>query len=196
VPSADVVAVRRPLVVAAAVAIVALLVVGAPWWLVAVLAACAIVGGRRRTVESVSADEVPVTADLMAACMSAGAGVGTALSASLVVAGPWLSSRGEPVVAALQSGALPEEAWQTWLSDARLAPIARTCVRTAGSGAAAAAELTRVAARLRAHQRMTRQQRVAKASIWIVLPLGTCFLPAFVAVGVVPLVVSLLAGLR
>jgi hypothetical protein len=196
VPADEAVGVRRPLGVAAAAAILALLVVGAPWWLVAALAACAVVGGRRRAVESVAADEVPMTADLMAACMSAGAGVATALSASLVVAGPWLRSRGEPVVAALQSGALPEEAWHPWLSEARLAPIARTCMRTAGSGAAAAAELTRVAARLRAHQRMTRQQRVAKASIWIVLPLGTCFLPAFVAVGVVPLVVSLVSGLR
>lgn len=190
------VAVRRPLIAAAAVAIVALLVVGAPWWLVGALTLCAVVGGRARTVESMSADEVPVTADLMAACLSAGAGIGDALAASLVVAGPWLHARGEPVVTALRAGEQPGEAWQPWLSDARLAPIARTCMRTAGSGAAAATELTRVAARLRAGQRTSRQQRVARASIWIVLPLGTCFLPAFVAVGVVPLVISLVTQLH
>jgi len=189
-------AVRRPLVAAAVVAILASAAVGMPWWLVATLAVFAVAGGRARTVESVSADELPVTADLMAACLSAGAGVGDALAASLVAAGPWLQSRGEPVVVALCSGEQPDAAWQSWLSDPRLAPIARTCMRTAGSGAAAASELARVAARLRAGQRTSRQQRVAKASIWIVLPLGTCFLPAFVAVGVVPLVVSLVARLH
>ena len=189
-------AVRRPLVAAVVVAILASVAVGMPWWLVAALAVFAVAGGRARTVESVSADELPVTADLMAACLSGGAGVGDALAASLVAVGPWLQSRGEPVVVALRSGEQPDSAWQSWMSDPRLAPIARTCMRTAGSGAAAASELTRVAARLRAGQRTARQQRVARASIWIVLPLGTCFLPAFVAVGVVPLVVSLVARLH
>lgn len=188
--------VRGPLVVAAAMGIVALLVVGAPWWLAAALTVGAVVGGRARQPQTVSLDEIPMTADLMAACLCAGAGVGEALAASLTAAGPLLQGRGEPVVAALRAGELPEEAWRSWLSDRRLAPIARTCMRTAGSGAAAAAELTRVAARLRAGQRTSREQRVARASVWIVLPLGACFLPAFVAVGVVPLVVSLVAGLH
>lgn len=195
-PALPPVAVRRPLIAAAVLAILALLIIGAPWWLVAALTLFAVVGGRAREGDPASADEVPVTADLMAACLSAGAGVGDALAASLVAAGPWLQVRGEPVVVALRAGEQPDEAWRSWLSDPRLAPIARTCMRTAGSGAAAAKELTRVAARLRAAQRTARQQRVARASIWIVLPLGTCFLPAFVAVGVVPLVVSLVARLH
>lgn len=190
------VGVRRPVAIAAVAAVGALVFVGAPWWFVAMLCVGAAVGGRARGPESTSPDEVPVTADLMAACLYAGAGVADALAASLVAAGPWLRTRSEPVVAALRAGELADEAWRPWLSDARLAPIARTCVRTAGSGAAAAAELTRVAARLRAGQRAMRQQRVARASIWIVLPLGTCFLPAFVAVGVVPLVLSLVSRLN
>lgn len=188
--------VRRSVISAAALGIVALVVVGAPWWLVAALTLGAVVGGRVERPESVSLDEIPMTADLMAACLCAGAGVGEALAASLVAAGPALRARGEPVALALRAGEQPEEAWRSWLSDRRLAPIARTCTRTAGSGAAAAAELTRVAARLRAGQRSSREQRVARASVWIVLPLGTCFLPAFVAVGVVPLVVSLVARLH
>lgn len=188
--------VRRPFMAAAAVGIGALLVVGAPWWLVAALVLCGVWGARSRRPDVVSSDEVPVTADLMAACLHAGAGVGDALAASLVAAGPWVRASGERVVAALRAGEQPEEAWRPWLDDSRLAPIARTCIRTAGSGATAAAELARVAARLRVGHRMSRQQRVARASVWIVLPLGTCFLPAFVAVGVVPLVVSLVAELH
>ena len=188
--------VRRPLAMAAVAAIAALVLVGTPWWIAGVLAAGAVVGARARRVESTAPDELPVTADLMAACMFAGAGVSDALAAALCAAGPWLRAQGDPVVFALRAGERPEDAWAHWLTDVRLAPIARTCMRTAGSGAAAASELTRVAARLRTAQRASRQQRVARASVWIVLPLGTCFLPAFVAVGVVPLVVSLVSRLH
>jgi len=183
---------RRPVVMLAVVAIVALPLVGGSWWLAAILAAGAVVGGRARTTDAPAPDEVSLTADLMAACLAAGAAVADALSAALVAAGPWLRARGEPVVVALRSGAPAAEAWRDWLADDRLAPVARTCARTAGSGAAAAAELVRVAARMRAARRTQSQQRVARAAIWIVLPLGGCFLPAFVAVGVVPLVISLL----
>jgi pilus assembly protein TadC len=181
---------------AAAVAIAALPLAGGPWWLAALLAILAGAGARAKTVEAPGQDEIPVTADLMAACLSAGAGLADALAASLVAAGPWLRPRGEPVVASLRAGELPETAWREWLADARLAPMARACMRSAGSGAAVAAELTRLASRLRAAQRAQRQQRVARASVWIVLPLGTCFLPAFVAVGVVPLVISLVERLH
>lgn len=178
--------------IVAAVAIVALVVVGGPWWLVVVLAGGAVAGGRMRTVEAPASDEIPLAADLMAACLAAGSSLVDALSAALAATGPWLSARGEPVVAALRSGANAAEAWSDWLSDDWLAPVARTCVRTAGSGAATAAELTRVAARMRAARRTQSHQRVARAAVWVVLPLGVCFLPAFVVVGVVPLVISLL----
>lgn len=183
---------RRPVVVLAGVAIAALVVVGGSWWLAALLAVGAVVGSRARRTDAPAADEVSLTADLMAACLAAGAVTPDALSAALVAAGPWLRARGEPVLAGLRSGAPAAEAWSDWLGDDRLAPVARTCVRTAGSGAAAATELVRVAARMRASRRTQSQQRVARAAIWIVLPLGGCFLPAFVAVGVVPLVISLL----
>jgi pilus assembly protein TadC len=165
-------------------------------WMATLLAGGAVVGSRARATDAPAADEVSLTADLMACCLAAGASVADALSAALVAAGPWLRTRGEPVVAELRGGAPASEAWSVWLTDQRLAPVARTCVRTAGSGAAAAAELVRVAARMRAARRTESQQRVARAAVWIVLPLGGCFLPAFVAVGVVPLVISLLERLH
>jgi pilus assembly protein TadC len=195
-PDREAPALRRPVVVLAVVAIVALVAAGGSWWLAAVLAVGALVGSRARATDAPAPDEVSLTADLMAACLAAGAAVPDALAAALVGAGPWLRARGEPVVAGLRSGAPASEAWSDWLRDERLAPVARTCVRTAGSGAAAAAELVRVAARMRSVRRTQSQQRVARAAVWIVLPLGGCFLPAFVAVGVVPLVISLLERLQ
>ena len=191
-----VVGLRKRVVVMAAIAIAGLLAVGGPGWLVLLLVVAAVVGARARAVEHATPDEIPMTADLMAACLTAGAGIGDALAAALVAAGPWLRARGEPVAAALHAGAPAVEAWAGWLTEEQLAPIARTAVRTAGSGAAAAGELVRVAARLRAGVRAQRQQRVARAAVWIVFPLGLCFLPAFVAVGVVPLVASLVEHLH
>jgi len=190
------VALRRPIAVAAALSVVGFLLIGGPWWLAAILALMGCAGSRARTVPGPGPDEVAVTADLMAACLNAGAPIADALAAALVAAGPWLRARGEPVVASLRSGSPPDGAWQDWLDDLRLAPLARTCIRTSGSGAGAAAELIRVAARMRAAAQAARQHRVARASIWIVLPLGSCFLPAFVAVGVVPLVISLIERLH
>jgi Flp pilus assembly protein TadB len=192
----SVVQLRRPVVLLAAGAVLALLVVGGSPWIVLLLAGATVVGGRVRPVDRASPDEIPMTADLMAACLTAGAGIADALSAALAAAGPWLRTRGAPVVGALRAGSPAEEAWADWLTDDQLAPIARTSMRTSGSGAAAASELVRVAARLRAAVRAQRQQRVARAAVWIVFPLGLCFLPAFVAVGVVPLVVSLVEQLR
>lgn len=188
--------VRGPVLVAAVVAIAALPLAGAPWWMAAGLALAAVAGARAKVVDAPGLDEIPVTADLMAACLSAGAGLADALAASLVAAGPWLRVRGDDVVASLRAGDPPEAAWGGWLAEGRLAPMARACMRSSGSGSAVAAELTRLAGRLRAGQRAERQQRAARASVWIVLPLGTCFLPAFVAVGVVPLVISLVERLH
>ena len=97
------------------------------------------------------------------------------------------------VVSALRVGVPPQDAWsQVAGLSAAMAATARVCARGMGSGSAIAAELNGVAARERRRRRTARQQRINRASVWAVLPLGLCFLPAFVLVGVVPLVVGLL----
>jgi len=70
------------------------------------------------------------------------------------------------------------------------AAVGRLCSRAAVTGAAVAAELHRVAAAQRTALDTSRRRRLQRASVWLVLPLGLCFLPAFVLVGVVPLVVG------
>jgi len=189
-------ALRRPIALAAGLAVVAAVVVGLSLWLIGLLAVASVVGARMRSKPSPRPDELALAADLMAACLSAGAATADALAAATVPAGTWLRQRSATVVDELRQGAPPEQAWASWLAAEELAPVARACVRTAGSGAAVAAELTRVAARMRSRERTTVEQRVARASVWVVLPLGLWFLPAFVAVGVVPLVLGLLRSLH
>jgi len=140
--------------------------------------------------------EVPLVADLIAGCLAAGAALPDALLAAGSAADDALRGCCVAVADALRSGAPAEEAWQPWLAIPTLAPVARTLVRTTVTGAAAAADLERTAARLRAQRRAGAQHRVRRASVWLVVPLGLGFLPAFVLVAVVPLVVGLVPALR
>jgi Flp pilus assembly protein TadB len=150
----------------------------------------------RLSAPLVNPDDVPVVVDLVAGCLSAGASLPDALDAASVAAETALRDACTVVATALRSGAPPEEAWRTWLADPWLAPVARTAVRTSQTGAAAAADLSRTSTRLRARRRAAAQHRVRQASVWLVVPLGLCFLPAFVLVAVVPLVVGLVPSLR
>jgi Flp pilus assembly protein TadB len=147
-------------------------------------------------VTRVDPDDVAVVVDLVAGCLAAGASLPDALDAAAVAAGETMRADCHAVAAALRSGVPPDEAWRAWLTDPWLAPVARTAVRTSQTGAAAAEDLRRTATRLRAKRRAAAQHRVRRASVWLVVPLGLCFLPAFVLVAVVPLVVGLVPSLR
>ncbi len=184
--------VRTRLSAAAAVGVVAALVAGAPGWFVLLAVAAPLVAvGRRRPPDR---PELPLVLDLLASCLHAGAPWPDALTAAAVGAGPELRRMLVEVAAELRDSGEVAAAWQPWQDVPDLAPVARCCCRTGRSGAAVAAELRRLAARLRTRRRGEMQQRAARAGTWVVLPLGLCFLPAFVLVGVVPLAWGLLRG--
>ena len=191
---------RSPLrfALAAAVMIVAVVVIGGPVGLGAGLIGAGVVAVARpgSPVSQVSPDDVPVVADLVAGCLAAGAWLADALDAAAIAAADVMRDSCREVASALRSGVPPDEAWRGWLADPWLAPIARTAVRTTQSGAAAAADLRRTSARLRTRRRAAAQHRVRQASVWLVVPLGLCFLPAFVLVAAVPLVIGLVPSLR
>jgi pilus assembly protein TadC len=134
---------------------------------------------------------VPRVADLVAACLAAGATLSDALRAA-AESSPAAADVCRPVAEKLAAGAAPREAWRTWLDRADLASIARACVRAADSGAATAHELRRAGDRARARRRADLARRAHRAAVWAVLPLGVCFLPAFVLVGIVPFALGLL----
>lgn len=92
-------------------------------------------------------------------------------------------------------GAPPEDAWSGALQDPTWAPIARAVIRAHHSGAALTDVLNRVASELRRDLRTKTEAAAARASVKAVLPLGLCFLPAFLLVGVVPVVAGFTASL-
>ena len=133
--------------------------------------------------------------DLIAACLDAGVPLPAALDAGSMVAGEATAGALASMAAALRRGAAAG-AWPLGEGDQRLAAVVRICARVATTGASVAEDLRRLAAQLRRAHQSERRQRAQRASVWVVLPLGLCFLPAFLLLTVVPVVVALLPALR
>jgi hypothetical protein len=134
------------------------------------------------------ARQIPAALDLLAACLSAGAAPAQALAA---VGGAFDGEIGATLsaVARLTTlGAPIETAWSAPLRDRRWAPIARAVIRAHYSGAALTDVLAHQAVDRRRALRADAEAAAQRAGVRAVMPLGVCFLPAFVLVGVVPVV--------
>ena len=189
-------ALRTRFVLGAVVAVAAAVVMGMPLWVPAAGLAALLAGGWRRSRRAEPRGDVPLVADLMASCLAAGVGMPAAIRAARSAAGPAVAPLLDEVAGRLERGGSDAQAWAPWLADPELAALGRTCLRTSRTGAAAAPEITRAAERLRMRGNAEAQRRIARAGVWVVLPLGLCFLPAFVLVGVVPVAVGLLQHLH
>ncbi|MEQ7007640.1 type II secretion system F family protein [Actinopolymorpha sp. B17G11] len=76
-----------------------------------------------------------------------------------------------------------------------LASFGRAMVRVWDSGAPLAVTLERLAADARRTRRARAEQKARAVGVRSAVPLALCFLPAFVLVGVVPLVAGAVSGL-
>jgi pilus assembly protein TadC len=72
------------------------------------------------------------------------------------------------------------------------ARLIAAAVRTSASGAALAGALGRLADDLRADRAVSAESAARRAGVFIVLPLGLCFLPAFILAGLTPVVVAVI----
>ncbi len=73
-------------------------------------------------------------------------------------------------------------------------PLARLLERAEVSGLPAAGPVARLAAQARADWARTTTVRARRAAVMVTAPVGLCFLPAFIAVGVLPVVIGLAGG--
>jgi pilus assembly protein TadC len=136
--------------------------------------------------------DLPLGADLLAAALCGGAPVDHAVEAVADALGGPLGERLARVARSLHLGAEPAEAWSQ-LSDVPGAKrIVRAAVRSSSSGGALAAAFLRIAGELRDSRQVAVESAAQRAGVLIVLPLGLCFLPAFVLAGLVPVVVAVL----
>jgi len=137
---------------------------------------------------------LPLAADLLAACIAAGA-------SPVVAAQAVGEALGGPVGDALARGAAecrlggePGDAWRRLASMPGAAALARLLERAGVSGLPAAGPVARLAAEARADWTRAATERARKAAVMVTAPVGLCFLPAFIAVGVAPVVIGLAGG--
>lgn len=145
---------------------------------------------RRRRRARLIAD-LPVVVDLLAACLRGGAPWHEAVTAVADSVGGPLGDELQAVSVRIRLGADPAEAWLALAEEPMLAPLARTAVRAASTGAALAPTLSRLARDQRRIARSAAAARARAAGIRALAPLGLCFLPAFVLLGVVPAVAGI-----
>jgi pilus assembly protein TadC len=142
----------------------------------------------RRTDDAV---EVAAAWVELAVCLEAGLPVAVAVAAAAEpLRGP-TGSVLRRVAGLLELGADPAEAWRAAVDDPAAAPFARAAARSAATGAALARTARAESARVRAALSDTAEARAQRAGVLIAAPLGLCFLPAFLLLGIAPVVIGL-----
>lgn len=146
-------------------------------------------GDGRRELRAAVVRDLPGACDLLAVCLAAGLPVGGALAAvGEADAGP-VGDQLRRVAALYRLGAEPRRAWGEVPEE--LAGLGRALVRAGESGASVVPALRSLAADGRAGARNEAEAAVRRAGVWVLAPLGACFLPAFLCLGVVPLVLGI-----
>ncbi|MCW3843603.1 type II secretion system F family protein [Micromonospora yasonensis] len=138
------------------------------------------------------AGDLPLAADLLAAALRAGAPVDRSVLAVAEALGGPLAERLGRVGRTLELGGTAAEAWTHLHPVSGAERLAGAAIRSSDSGAALAGALTRLADDLRADRATAAEAAARRAGVLIVLPLGLCFLPAFILAGLVPVIVAVL----
>ncbi|MGW7078685.1 type II secretion system F family protein [Streptomyces sp. NPDC054866] len=142
-----------------------------------------------------AARQLPLAADLLAACVAAGAGpVVAAQAVGEALKGPVGERLGQGA-AEVRLGGEPSDAWRRLGAIPGAGALARLLERAGDSGAPAAEPVARLAADCRAERGRTATAAARRAGVLMTAPVGLCFLPAFIAVGVLPVVIGLAGGL-
>ena len=148
---------------------------------------------KQRAREQRLASELPFALDLVAAALRAGAPPDAAAGWAAEATGGVVGEHLRRVEHTLRSGGPAAAAWAE-LGGGVSARVARAAARSGHSGAALAGALRRVADDLRADAVQAAEARARMAGVLVVLPLGLCFLPAFVLSGLVPVIVAVVGG--
>lgn len=149
---------------------------------------------RRRRSESDSL-RLAVSWDLLAAALRSGMSVSAAVRVAADSAPAAASDVLSTTADLLALGADSVEAWRQAGAYPDTAELARTACRTARSGTALATAVAELAEGMRAGARDAARERAQRAGVLLTGPLGLCFLPAFLCLGVIPVVIGLASRL-
>lgn len=134
---------------------------------------------------------VPLLLDLLGTSLDAGLTVQGALRVVAGVAGQEVQESLLRVVAGLEIGASWDNSWDGNLKHPDVVRIHEALSFAALTGAAAAPLLYAEARHSRMAAGRAAEKRAAALGVKLVLPLGLCSLPAFIALGIVPVVLAM-----
>lgn len=129
--------------------------------------------------------------EVLAVCLDCGLPVTAGIEAAGALVPGSTGRRLRAVSGRLRLGADPRQAWAALGADPDLAVFARAAGRSAGTGSALASVARTQAARIRSELVDRAQEQAQRAAVRITAPLGLCFLPAFLVLGVAPIVIGL-----
>lgn len=139
--------------------------------------------------------ELPHLVDLFAATLRAGAAPGDGLAVVCAALPGAAADRLGSISARLALGIDPVQVWESLGGDPDLAPLGRTLGRAQATGASVVLSVERLADELSGRARADVEERAKAVGVKAALPLGLCLLPAFILIGIVPVVAGLLGTL-
>ncbi|MEV4267563.1 type II secretion system F family protein [Kribbella sp. NPDC049584] len=181
---------------AATTALGALLLIGLPWGAIpAAIALYAVPRALSRLEPAATkqrntqlARDLPLAIDLLTACLRAGRPPQHALTlVAEALPGP-LADLFTKIAHHLALGADPTTAWAHLRAEPTCAPVARAITRSLRSGAPLSKTLEHLADETRRSHHHAADQQARATESRAALPLGLCFLPAFVLLSIVPTV--------
>ena len=155
----------------------------------------------RQSVRGPDPLAVASSLDVLAVCLGAGMAVSIAAAATAPSAPPLLARTLCRAADLLALGADPAVAWSappglpSGSVDPQTDALLRLARRSSVSGVALAEAVAALASQCRQDAAHTAAANAERAAVLIAGPLGLCFLPAFVCLGIVPVVAGLAGDL-
>ncbi len=147
----------------------------------------------RGTLAIPTASDPVLLLDLVDVALTTGASLPRALAAVGAAVGGVPGESLSRASASLLLGASWRSAWAA--SAASVADVGEVLEASWTTGSAPGPALRARADQLRRRRRVRARAAAGTLGVRLVLPLGLCFLPAFVLLGLVPMILSLAAGL-
>jgi Flp pilus assembly protein TadB len=163
------------------------LVIGAVVWAVAGRIEPRSVRLRREEVRR----DLPHLVTLLGAALRAGAAPGAAIDLVCRALPGAAAELLGPVSARLALGGDPLVVWSAMARDPAIGPLGRTMARAHRSGAPVVAAVDLLSEELARRSRADVEDRARAIGVRAAVPLGVCLLPAFLLLGIVPLVAGL-----
>ncbi len=147
----------------------------------------------RRSAGGDDALAVAASLDVLAACLRSGMAVSTAAAAVAESAPAGLAALLRRAADLLALGADAGHAWMSSVGaeDNHVQAFLRMARRSAASGTALAQGVEELAVQMRGNAADAASARAERASVLMAGPLGLCYLPAFLCLGIVPVVAGL-----